>query len=61
MLNKLKKGQRELSQEMSRTPTVSELANYVELPEEDVKDLMCKAGQPVSLETKVGDGEDTVL
>jgi len=61
MLNKLKKGQRELSQEMSRTPTVSELAKYVELPEEDVKDLMCKAGQPVSLETKVGDGEDTVL
>ena len=61
MLNKLKKGQRELSQEMSRTPTVSELAKYVDLPEEDVKDLMCKAGQPVSLETKVGDGEDTVL
>ena len=61
MLNKLKKGQRELSQEMSRTPTVSELAKYVELPEEDVKDLMCKAGQPVRLETKVGDGEDTVL
>ena len=56
MLNKLKKGQRELSQEMSRTPTVSELAKYVELPEDDVKDLMCKAGQPVSLETKVGDG-----
>ena len=61
MLNKLKKGQRELSQEMSRTPTITELAKYVELPEEDVKDLMCKAGQPVSLETKVGDGEDTVL
>ena len=54
MLNKLKKGQRELSQEMSRTPTVSELAKYVE-PEEDVKDLIRK-GQPVSLETKVGDG-----
>ena len=61
MLKKLKKGQRELSQEISRSPTVSELAKYVELPEEDVKDLMCKAGQPVSLETKVGDGEDTVL
>ena len=61
MLNKLKKGQRELSQEMSRTPTISELAKYVELPEDDVKDLMCKAGQPVSLETKVGHGEDTVL
>jgi len=60
-LNKLKKGQRELSQELGRTPTVSELAIYVELPEEEVKDLLCRARQPVSLETKVGDGEDTEL
>ena len=59
MLNKLKKA-KEIEQEMSRTPTVTNL-EYVELPEADVKDLMCKAGQPVSLETKVGDGEDTVL
>ena len=49
MLNKLKKGQRELSQELSRTPTIKELSEYVELPESDVKDLMSKAGQPVSL------------
>ena len=61
MLNKLKKGQRELSQELSRTPTIKELSEYVELPENDVKDLMSKAGQPVSLETKIGDGEDTIL
>jgi len=61
MLNKLKKGQRELSQELSRTPTLKELSEYVELPENDVKDLMSKAGQPVSLETKIGDGEDTIL
>jgi len=61
MLNKLKKGQRELSQELSRTPTLKELSEYVELPEEDVKDLMSKAGQPVSLETKIGDSEDTIL
>ena len=27
----------------------------------DVKDLMSRAGQPVSLETKIGDGEETVL
>ena len=60
-LNKLKKGQRELSQELGRTPTVSELAVYVELPEDEVKDLLCRARQPVSLETKVGDGEDTEL
>ena len=61
MLNKLKKGQRELSQELSRTPTLKELSEYVELPENDVKDLMSRAGQPVSLETKIGDGEDTIL
>jgi len=61
MLNKLKKGQRELSQEMGRTPTVSELAEFVELPEEEVKDLMCRARQPMSLEMKVGDGDETEL
>ena len=61
MLNKLKKGQRELSQDLSRTPTLKELSEYVELPEDDVKDLMSKAGQPVSLETKIGDGEETIL
>ena len=61
MLNKLKKGQRELSQELGRTPSVSELASFVELPEEEVKDLMCRARQPVSLEMKVGDGDDTEL
>ena len=60
-LNKLKKGQRELSQELGRTPTVTELAVAVELPEEEVKELLCRARQPVSLETKVGDGEDTEL
>ena len=61
MLNKLKKGQRELSQDLGRTPTVTELAEFVELPEDDVKDLMCRARQPVSLEMKVGDGDDTEL
>ena len=60
-LNKLKKGQRELSQELGRTPTVTELAEFVELPEEEVNDLLCRARQPVSLETKVGDGDDTEL
>jgi RNA polymerase nonessential primary-like sigma factor len=40
---------------------VTELAEFVELPEEEVKDLLCRARQPVSLETKVGDGDDTEL
>ena len=61
MLNKLKKGQRELSQDLGRTPSVTELAEFVDLPEDDVKDLMCRARQPVSLEMKVGDGDDTEL
>ena len=61
MLNKLKKGQRELSQDLGRTPSVTELAQFVDLPEDDVKDLMCRARQPVSLEMKVGDGDDTEL
>ena len=61
MLNKLKKGQRELSQQLSRTPTLTELAEFVELPEDEVKELMCCARHPVSLEMKVGDSEDSVL
>ena len=46
---------------MGRTPTVTELALFVDLPEDEVKDLMCRARQPVSLEMKVGDGDDTEL
>ena len=60
-LNKLKKGQRELSQELGRTPTVGELAEFLELPEPEVKDLLSRARQPVSLEMKVGDSDDTEL
>ncbi len=61
MLNKLKKGQRELSQQMARTPTLSELAKFVDFPEDDVKELMCTARQPMSLQMSVGDGDETVL
>ena len=61
MLNKLKKGQRELSQKLSRTPSLNELSDYLDLPKEDLKDLISRASQPVSLESKVGEGEDSVL
>ena len=61
MLNKLKKGQRELSQEMARTPSLSELAKFVDLPEEEVKEVMSNARHPMSLEMKIGDGDETVL
>ena len=40
---------------------MSELAEFVELPEEDVKELMCSARQPMSLQMNVGDGDETVL
>tara|TARA_Y100001968_G_C19406302_1_gene743830 strand:+ start:755 stop:1756 length:1002 start_codon:yes stop_codon:yes gene_type:complete len=61
MLNKLKKGQRELSQELYRTPTIKELSQYLDLSEDEVKDLISKASKPLSLQSKVGDGEDTSL
>ena len=61
ILNKLKKGQRVLSQEMSRTPTLTELAEFVELPEADVKELMSSARNPMSLQMSIGDNEDTML
>ena len=61
MLNKLKKGQRELSQQLSRTPSLKELSNHMELSELEVKELLCRASQPLSLESKVGDSDDTAL
>ncbi len=61
MLNKIKKAQRELSQNLSRTPSLKELSDYLEMSESDVKQLLSRAAAPVSLETKVGDGEDTSL
>lgn len=60
-LNRLKKAQRELSQLKGRMPSVADLAIELELSEEEVKDLMCKARQPTSLETKVGENRDTAL
>merc|ERR1711939_1098694 len=44
MLNKLKKGQRELSQDLGRTPTVTELAQFVDLPEDDTELLELLSG-----------------
>ena len=60
-LNKLKKAQRELSQLNGRMPTLAELAVELKLSEDDVKDLMCKARQPTSLEIKIGENRDTSL
>ena len=60
-LNKLKKAQRELSQMNGCMPTVFQLSDHLELTVDDIKDLMCKARQPTSLETKIGKNRDTAL
>ena len=60
-LNKVKKAQRELSQINGYMPSVHQLAEYLELTVDEIKDLMCKARQPTSLEIKIGENRDTAL
>ncbi len=60
-LNKLKKAQRELSQINGQLPNVFELSDYLGFSVDDIKDLMCKAKQPTSLEIKIGENRDTAL
>ena len=60
-LNKLKKAQRELSQKNGLMPDVFQLAEELKLTVDEIKDLMCKARQPTSLEIKIGENKDTAL
>ncbi len=60
-LNKLKKAQRELSQMKGEQPDIFELSKHLGLSVDDIKDLMCKARQPTSLEIKIGENRDTSL
>ena len=60
-LNRLKKAQRELSQLNGYMPSIHQLSDYLELSVDDIKDLMCKARQPTSLEIKIGENRDTAL
>lgn len=60
-LNKAKRTQRELSQKLGREPTEKELAKELGVSEEKVRDLLNLTMQPTSLETPVGDEEDSSL
>ena len=60
-LNKLKKAQRELSQLNGYMPNVFQLSDHLGLTVDEIKDLMCKARQPTSLEIKIGENRDTAL
>ena len=51
----------ELSQINGQLPNVFELSDYLNLSVDDIKDLMCKARQPTSLEIKIGENRDTAL
>ena len=52
-LNRLKKAQRELSQINGYMPDVFQLSDHLGLTVDEIKDLMCKARQPTSLEIKI--------
>ena len=60
-LNKLKRVQREVSQETGSLPSIDVLSQRLEMSTEEVKDLMCKARHPTSLEVKIGENRDTTL
>ncbi len=60
-LNKIKKTQRQLSQSLGRAATVGELATALELTPKQVREYLERSRQPLSLDVKVGDNQDTEL
>ena len=60
-INKLVRAQRLLQQELGREPTTEELAKKLELPVGKVRKVMRIAQEPISLETPVGEEEESHL
>ncbi|WNF14611.1 RNA polymerase sigma factor, RpoD/SigA family [Microcystis aeruginosa] len=60
-LNKIKKAQRQLAQEKGRAATIAELAEELDLTPKQVRDYLERSRQPLSLDLKVGDNQDTEL
>ena len=60
-LNKIKKAQRQLSQQLGRAPSASELAAELELTPKQVREYLERARLPLSLDLRVGDNQDTEL
>ena len=60
-INKLIRISRQLLQEYGREPTAEELAVEMQMPEEKVREIMKIAQEPVSLETPIGEEEDSHL
>ena len=60
-INKLVRTQRHLVQEMGREPTPEEIAEKMEIPVEKVRRIQKIAKEPISLETPIGEEEDSHL
>ncbi|BBP46735.1 RNA polymerase sigma factor RpoD [Thiosulfatimonas sediminis] len=60
-INKLNRIQRQLLQKMGREPTPEELAIEMEMPEDKIRKVMKIAKEPISMETPIGDDEDSSL
>ncbi|MBO2520559.1 MAG: RNA polymerase sigma factor RpoD [Clostridia bacterium] len=60
-INKLIRVSRQLLQELGREPTPEEIAKAMDLPVERVREIMKIAQEPVSLETPIGEEEDSHL
>ena len=58
-LNKVMQVQKQLLQELGHEPTPEEVADEMRLPVERVQQIMKMAQQPISLQSPVGDGDDT--
>jgi RNA polymerase primary sigma factor len=60
-INKLNRISRQMIQEMGREPTPEELAERMEMPEDKVRKVLKIAKEPISMETPIGDDEDSHL
>ena len=58
-LNKVMQVQKQLLQELGHEPTPEEVANEMQFPVERVQSIMKMAQQPISLQSPVGDSDDT--
>ncbi len=60
-INKLNRISRQMLQEMGREPTPEDLARRMEMPEDKIRKVMKIAKEPISMETPIGDDEDSHL
>lgn len=60
-LNKIKKAQRQLSQQYGRAATIGELAEELDLSPKQIREYLERARHPLSLDLRVGDNQDTEL